>query len=65
MSLKAIVYDDQMIALDETTLTLMSAGLYKIQVVTDLEGVFDDGYLERVVVKINVDRVAEESVVKK
>ena len=63
--LKGIIYDDQMIAVDGATLALMSAGLYKIEVVTDLEGMFDDGYLELVVVKMNVDGVAEESVVKK
>ena len=41
--LKGIIYDDQMIAVDGATLALMSAGLYKIEVVTDLEGMFDDG----------------------
>ena len=62
--LKGVIYDDQMIGLDNTTLTLISAGLYKIEVVTDLEGTFDDAYPELVVTKKNVDGVEGESVVK-
>ena len=42
----------------------MSAGLYTIAVVIDLEGQYDEAFFELVVIRLNVHEIEEESVVK-
>ena len=62
---KAIIYDDTIIYLDDVSPNLIVGGLFKIEVITDPEGQYDDAFIDLVVVRLNADGVEEESVVSK